>query len=188
MDKELQQKIIDLVRKSIKEHLEEGEYLEVEEEDYPEEIFSEEAGVFVTLKIDGKLRGCIGNITSTITVLNSIIRNSIAAAFKDPRFPELTEEEFQGIKISVSILTQPLEVNYSDTEKFIKFLETEQPGLIIRKGFRQATFLPSVWEEISDPEEFMKSLCKKADLPEDIWKSFKPGLEIESYESTIISE
>lgn len=188
MDKQIKEKALALARKSIKNYLEEGDYLEVEDEDYPEDFFSDTKGVFVTLKKKGELRGCIGNITTTISVLNSIIRNSMAAAFKDPRFPELEEDELDEIEITISFLEQPMETDYYPTDKFIAKLNEEKPGVIIRKGFRQATFLPAVWEEISDPEKFMEALCKKADLKADIWKSRTPGLVIELYTSESISE
>ena len=135
-----------------------------------DEIFQLHGGTFVTLKIKGQLRGCIGNLTSTETVLEGVKRNAVNAAFHDPRFSPLTAEEFDLTEIEVSILTEPRPLEYRDGEDLIQKLRVRVDGVIIRKGHASATFLPQVWEQLPRPNQFLSHLCMKAGLPSDAWK------------------
>ena len=140
----------------------------------------EKRGTFVTLKIRGQLRGCMGCLTPSETILEGIQRNALNAAFKDPRFPALTVPELEEAEIEISILTSPQELGYADCNDLLTRLRPNIDGLIISKGLARATFLPQVWEQLPRTEDFLSHLCRKAGLPSDEWR--KGGLGVETYQ------
>ncbi len=148
--------------------------------------FSEKRGTFVTLTIDGGLRGCIGHIIPQETLLEGIRINAINAAFQDPRFRPLSRKEWERVKIEISILTAPEALTYSDADDLLDKLRPGIHGVIIRKGFQQATFLPQVWEQLPDKKEFLTHLCMKAGLEKDAWK--KEKLEVSTYQVQAFEE
>jgi AmmeMemoRadiSam system protein A len=143
-------------------------------------IFQTHLGTFVTLKIKGQLRGCIGNLTATESVLESVKRNATNAAFHDPRFASLTAAELERTKIEVSILTNPRRLEYSDYQDLIRKLRVNVDGVILRKDQASATFLPQVWEQLPRPEDFLSHLCQKAGFSPDTWK--RSELEVLTYQ------
>ena len=151
-----------------------------------DEDFKSHCGTFVTLKIKGQLRGCIGNLTSTETVWDGIKSNAINAAFHDPRFSPLTDKELDQTEIEVSILTEPRPLEYQNGQDLTQKLRVKVDGVIIRKGHASATFLPQVWEQLPQPEEFLSHLCMKAGLPSDAWKD--PEVEILTYQVQYFEE
>jgi len=133
----------------------------------------QKTGCFVTLHKHGNLRGCIGYIEGREPLYQAVIDNAINAAFRDPRFSPLSKEEFDKIDIEITILTKPEELYYENTEELLKKLQPNIDGVIIQKGFFQATFLPQVWEQLPTKEEFLTHLCLKAGLPPDEWEKGK---------------
>ena len=150
------------------------------------EGFESHCGTFVTLKIHGQLRGCIGNLTSTESVIEGIKRNAINAAFHDPRFSPLSDDELDETQIEVSILTEPRPLEYQDGQDLTKKLRVNVDGVIIRKSHASATFLPQVWEQLPQPEDFLGHLCLKAGLPSDAWKNSE--LEVLTYQVQYFEE
>ncbi len=142
--------------------------------------FNERCGTFVTLKSDGRLRGCIGSLTSNESIRIGITRNALNAAFGDPRFPPLTASEFKNVDIEISILTQPKPIEYTDYSDLVAKLRVNTDGVILRKGRALATFLPQVWKQLPQPDVFLSHLCAKAGLSSDSWKNTK--LEILTYQ------
>lgn len=128
---------------------------------YPE--LQKLSATFVTLTIEGGLRGCIGSLTPHRILFDDIVSNAHAAAFKDPRFLPLTPQEFENVKIEVSLLSQPQEFEYESVQE-LKEMITQKHGVILRQGSYQATFLPQVWEELPSFELFFTHLCQKAGL------------------------
>jgi len=151
-----------------------------------DEAFQSHCGTFVTLKIRGQLRGCIGNLSSTETIWSGIKRNAINAAFHDPRFAPLTIAELDQTAIEVSILTEPCPLEYRSREDLTRKLRVNVDGVIIRQGHASATFLPQVWEQLRRPEEFLSHLCLKAGLPSDAWKN--PELDVLTYQVQYFDE
>ena len=150
------------------------------EQELKENCFQEHLGTFVTLKINDQLRGCIGNMTASEPVKDGIRRNAISAAFHDPRFSPLRAEELERVDIEVSILTSPKPLEYIDGDDLIAKLRINIDGVIIQKGFANATFLPQVWKQLPEPEEFLGHLCMKAGIPANAWRNDK--LEIKTYQ------
>lgn len=125
---------------------------------------------FVTLTIGGDLRGCIGGLEAKKTLAEDVVEHAVAAAIHDYRFPPLTVEELDDINIEISRLTQPEPLSYTDPEDLITKLHPGIDGVIMQYGLRRATFLPQVWDKISDPGEFLDHLCNKMGAPTDLWR------------------
>jgi AmmeMemoRadiSam system protein A len=143
-------------------------------------ICSERRGTFVTLTAGGALRGCIGHIIAQESMVEGVRINAINAAFRDPRFKPVITKEWENVKIEVSILTDPAPLDYSDAQDLCGKLRPGVDGVILKKGFYQATFLPQVWEQLPDVEEFLMHLCLKAGLDGGAWKREK--LEVLTYQ------
>ncbi|MBN2122873.1 MAG: AmmeMemoRadiSam system protein A [Deltaproteobacteria bacterium] len=148
--------------------------------------YSERRGTFVTLTINGGLRGCIGHIIPQETVLQGVKENAVNAAFRDPRFRPLSKGEWDRVRIEVSILTDPKPLPYENAEDLLGKLRPGVDGVIIQKGYRQATFLPQVWEQLRDKKEFLMHLCLKAGLDADEWR--KGTLEVSTYQVQAFEE
>lgn len=131
----------------------------------------EKRGTFVTLKKHGELRGCIGNLAAVASIVEGVKHNALHAAFDDSRFRPVEKNELAAIEVEISILTEPTPVTYASAEDLIRILQVGIDGVIIRKGVQGATFLPQVWEQLPDPEDFLGHLCRKAGLLGDAWRS-----------------
>ena len=148
--------------------------------------FKSLCGTFVTLKINERLRGCIGNLTSDTPLASGVRRNAINAAFHDPRFEPLSTSELERVEIEISILSEPRPLQYRDSEDLINKLRPQIDGVIIRKDQASATFLPQVWEQLPRPQDFLAHLCMKAGLAADSWQN--PELEISTYQVQYFEE
>jgi len=165
--------LLSLARRTLEKYLLERQVIEIDEEFLDEEL-KEKRGVFVTLTEDNQLRGCIGNLFPLKPLYQAVIDNALSSAFLDNRFLPLTLEELDKIKIEISVLSPLKELpSFSSKEDFLIYLQNKKPGLyFIRNGF-QATFLPQVWEEIENPQEFLSHLFLKGDLEKDYWEKEK---------------
>lgn len=145
----------------------------------------EQRATFVTLTLNGKLRGCVGSLIAHRNLLEDILHNAKASAFSDLRFDRLSLEEFKNIKIEISLLTIPKSLEYSDFEDLKEKLIPNKHGVILELDGKRATFLPQVWEQLPTFNEFVAHLCKKAGLnPESL--SGLPKIQI--YEAQKIKE
>ncbi|MEX0717492.1 MAG: AmmeMemoRadiSam system protein A [Planctomycetaceae bacterium] len=124
---------------------------------------------FVTLRIGGDLRGCMGSLEAIEPLVENVARNAIAAAFRDPRFSPLTSAEFDLIDIHLSILSRPEPIEFADESELLSRVRPGIDGLILIEGDRRGTLLPAVWEQLSDPCEFVSTLKRKAGLASDHW-------------------
>ena len=137
------------------------------------------AGVFVTLKLQKSLRGCIGTLHPIEPIIEGVRGNAINAAFHDPRFKPMASHELGQVKIEVSVLSPPRPLSYTGPEDLLSKLKFHRPGVIIRSGHAGATFLPQVWEQLPKPQEFLGHLCQKAGLPQEEWRCGR--LEVSTY-------
>jgi len=177
--------LLEVARKTIKNRLFSLKEPQIDLKDLAE-IFQKKLGNFVTINIEGNLRGCIGHIIPRLPLIKGIKGNAINAAFKDPRFPPLTRGEFERIEIEISILTPPKELPYTDAEDLLQKLRPGTDGVILKKGFYEATFLPQVWEQLPKKEDFLSHLCSKAGLPAGSWKTEK--LHVSTYQVQAFEE
>jgi len=130
----------------------------------------ESGASFVTLTVHGDLRGCIGALEPYQPLAMDVREHAIAAALEDPRFPRVQPKELPQIDIEVSRLTVPHRLEYKDADDLLAKLNPDVDGVILRDGWRRATFLPQVWEKIPDKAEFLAELCYKMGAAPNIWK------------------
>jgi len=135
--------------------------------DYP--WLNEPAATFVTLKLHGELRGCIGSLKAHFPLIDDLQSNAIAAAFHDPRFSALSEDELEQIRIEVSILSLPEKIEFVSETDLLAQLQPHIDGIIFDYGNYRSTFLPQVWDQLQTPKRFMAQLKQKAGLAADFW-------------------
>jgi hypothetical protein len=120
---------------------------------------------FVTLTRNGELRGCIGSLSATRPIGEDVASNARAAAFQDPRFPKLKRDEWPLCRVEVSLLSAPKPILFADEADLLSQISTSEDGLILEAEGKRATYLPQVWEVLSDKRQFLEELKKKAGLP-----------------------
>ncbi len=160
--------LLEVAAASIRHGLETGNPLPVRPEDYPPSL-REPGAAFVTLNIAGRLRGCIGSLEARRPLVEDVAENAFAAAFRDPRFPPVQDHEFPQLEIHISILGRPEPISVASEADLLAQLRPGVDGLVLHEGGRRATFLPSVWEQLPDPQQFLANLKIKAGLPVNHW-------------------
>ncbi len=134
---------------------------------------------FVTLTLPGgELRGCIGGLEATQPVALDVWEHAAAAAIDDYRFMPVRPEEVSLLHIEISRLTRPEPLDYQQPEDLPNLIRPHVDGIVLRDGFRRATFLPQVWEKIPDPCIFLSHLCQKMGAAPDLWRRRKLQVEI----------
>ena len=141
---------------------------------------------FVTLTINGQLRGCIGALEAYQPLAKDVYEHALAAALNDSRFPQVQAEELDEIEIEISHLTAPALLEYTDADDLLKKLRPNIDGVILKDGYQRATYLPQVWAQLPDTENFLSSLCQKMGAPADLWKH--KNLEVFIYQVEEFSE
>lgn len=124
---------------------------------------------FVTLTKMGDLRGCIGSLEPHRPLGEDVRANALAAAFRDPRFMPLAREEFNDIRVEVSLLSASESLTVGSEDEALSVLRPGVDGLIFEYAQHRSTFLPQVWEQLPEPLEFLAHLKRKAGLPQDFW-------------------
>jgi MEMO1 family protein len=126
---------------------------------------------FVTLTRNGELRGCIGSLQPARALGADVADNACGAAFRDPRFPAMSREEWPSCRVEVSLLGRPKPLRFADEQDLLAQIRPGEDGIILEaridSGVKRATFLPQVWEGIPDKKIFFNELVKKAGLPAD---------------------
>ncbi len=162
------QYLLDIAKKTVSTYLETNQRIFIPE-DCPEEL-KQELGVFVTINKKRRLRGCIGYPEPVKSLIESTIDVAIAAAFEDPRFPQLTKDEFDDIEFEVTVLTQPELIEVAHPNQYFDEIEIGRDGLIIQKGYAKGLLLPQVAPENGfTKEEFLDHTCMKAGISADSW-------------------
>jgi uncharacterized protein len=169
--------ILELTRQAVTEAVTQKQVLR----EIPENgLFERPCGVFVTIHVDGKLRGCIGVIQPNEPLGESLARCAFSAALEDPRFSPMQVEELRKLEIEVSLLS-PLERVQADQ------VEIGKHGLLVERGFHRGLLLPQVASEHHlGREEFLAETCHKAGLPVDAWKA--PDTRIYGFTCEIVAE
>ena len=138
------------------------------------QVFNQLGACFVTLKKNNNLRGCIGSIIAHQSLINDIVQHSKDAAFHDPRFNPVEENEVDSLTIDISILSEPEQMRFKDEQDLLEQIVPFRDGIIIKDKFYQAVYLPSVWEDLPDKVMFLNSLKMKAGLPPEYFsKTFE---------------
>jgi len=176
------EKFLDLARNSVKTYFSNKEPEDIQ----LKETFSKKQGVFVTLHKNRQLRGCIGYPEPVIPLYDAVIKAARSAAFNDPRFPPVSEDELEDIKFEVSVLTIPEKVNVNEPDEYLKKVRIGKDGLIIR-GYNSGLLLPQVAEEWKfNQQQFLECVSEKAGMEKDAWKNLQN--EIYIFQAQIFSE
>jgi AmmeMemoRadiSam system protein A len=145
----------------------------------------EPRGVFVTLLHGVSLRGCIGSMEPDQAMAPAIADSAYGAAFQDPRFRAVSASELDTVRIEISILSHMIELHPADRADLLNSLQPGTDGLLISDGRHRATFLPSVWEQLPEPSQFLEHLLTKAGLAHDYWSD---GLRLQRYTTLTFGE
>jgi AmmeMemoRadiSam system protein B/AmmeMemoRadiSam system protein A len=182
LSKEEKKILLSIARESLEKYVNEKSLPENIEKKYKiSNKLKEKTGVFVTLKIEDRLRGCIGTIIGTAPLYEGVRDNAVKAGSRDPRFPPVKTKELKQIDMDISVMT-PLQ-KIADYKKIRLGID----GVIIKKGLRQAVFLPQVATETGwSLDEFLSRLCSKARLAADAYKY--PGLEFYVFQALVFGE
>lgn len=145
-------------------------------------VLTQYGAAFVTLKLNGQLRGCMGSVYPTKPLILDVVDNAKNAAFQDPRFEPLSIEELSVLEVSVSILSSIERINFKDERDLLSKIYPY--GVIIAERDRRAVYLPVVWEQLPDRQVFLNSLKEKAGLSADY---FSRTLEAYKFDAVEIS-
>lgn len=149
----------------------------------------EKRAVFVTLTKERsgerELRGCVGQLEARLTLFEAVREAARAAAFRDTRFMPLGEDELGEVHIEVSVLSplEKLEV-HSEAEALAK-IRAGVDGVVLSQGRRSGVFIPEMWKQLPDKEEFLFHLKRKAGLPTNQWL---PGTQVERFTAEMWEE
>jgi uncharacterized protein len=164
------QELLALARASIESALPHGNRAPCPQASYATALL-ELRSSFVTLRVDGELRGCCGTLDAPRPLNEDVWRNAWAAAFADPRFTKLSVEEWPRHELHISVLGRPEPLALDGEGDLLAQLQPFVDGLIFELGATRVTFLPAVWELIPDAASFVRQLKLKAGWRADFWSS-----------------
>ena len=180
-----QQYLIELARTTLTQILGKQDIVEPDHEAIPPAL-KEEKGCFVTLTINGQLRGCIGHIFPQEPLYLAVMHNAVSAAIRDWRFNPVKLEELDQIEIEISVLTVPHQLDYAGPADLLDRLRPRIDGVVFEYSGRKSTYLPQVWDQLPGKEQFLNHLAQKAGLPADTWR--KDDVNIMTYQVQAFSE
>lgn len=174
--------LLDLVDISINYGLKHRRLVQIDASVYSKQL-QENGAVFVTLELDGNLRGCIGSLEAYQPLAQDVTQNAYSAAFRDPRFAPVSAEEYLYVTKHISVLSKPEPLLFSSEEDLLHKIRPNVDGLILIDTGLRGTFLPAVWESLPNPHEFLRHLKMKAGLAPDYWSD---TIKIERYTAEMI--
>ena len=177
-------KLLRLARGSVEYGLIHGKPLPVHCDELPRAL-TEPGATFTTLRLKGKLRGCCGSLESVRPLATDVTHTAFQAAFRDPRFEPVGEDELAAIRLELSVLSPLESLPVTDEADLLRRLTPGTDGLVIGADGRRATFLPIVWETLPDRRLFLAALKGKCGLAQDYWSE---RLEFWRYRTTSYSE
>lgn len=160
--------LLDLAWATLRQFVIDGRLPRVESASIPPRLRRRWA-CFVTLRRRGALRGCIGTLSADQPLYLAVMENARNAA-RDPRFLPLEDWELADLTVEISVLSPAQPLEYRNPQELLEKLRPGVDGVIFQWRGARATFLPQVWEDLPDPEEFLDRLCQKAGLPEKTWQ------------------
>jgi uncharacterized protein len=151
--------------------------LEPDPEAYPGSL-REPRAVFVTLTLLGELRGCIGTFEAAHPLVMAVAKYAYASAFSDSRFPAVTATEVPDLAIHISMVNPLSSIVFESEQDLLNQIRPGIDGLWLEEGGYRGTLLPSVWEDIPEPAEFLRRLKMKAGLSPNYWS---PHIRVRRY-------
>lgn len=174
---EARRALLAIARDSIDHGVAHGTALQPDLAALPAEL-GEPRATFVTLHLDGQLRGCIGSLEAHRPLAEDVAANAFAAAFRDPRFPPVSRTEAARLALEISVLSPAEPMHFRSEADLLAQLRPGIDGLILSDLGRRGTFLPSVWSQLPAARDFLVHLKHKAGLPADHWSA---TLSVERY-------
>lgn len=175
--------LLSLVHRAVAHGTQARAPLSVNDEQFSSALQAERAA-FVTVYVDGELRGCTGELEARRSLVSCVLHHAYSAAFLDDRFPPIRQEELPRLRISISLLVPQERIEFENEEELLRALEPGVHGLTISARGHRASFLPQVWETLPDPVGFLAHLKAKAGLP----VAPIPGLQAWRYRSEYFSD
>jgi MEMO1 family protein len=154
--------LVDIARAAIEEKL-----LGKKPDAFDAPWLGQPGATFVTLLKNGQLRGCIGSLRALKPLREDVAENALGAAFRDPRFAQLSAAEWPQCRVEVSLLSAPKPLRFADEADLLRQIRSGEDGLILEAEGRRATFLPQVWQGVPDKRAFLNQLLRKAGLAAD---------------------
>ncbi len=180
--------LLNLARQTLYLYLKSGAIPEVEK-GWLTEATEAKRACFVTLKRRGLgLRGCIGMFDPRYPLYSNVMDRAIAAATQDPRFPPVSYNELEDTKIEISVLTPPERLHFSSPPDLLQRLKPLRDGVILTTPYGSSTFLPQVWEQIPEKEDFLSRLCMKHGAPPNYWKINYQNIQVQTYQAIVFGE
>jgi AmmeMemoRadiSam system protein A len=177
--------LLKLARNTLDEYLKNGGMPKIDEKELTHTM-KVEYGCFVTLNLNGKLRGCIGYLQPVKPLYKAVMENAVNAATNDPRFRAVKHEELKDIKIEISILSSLDDLEFDSPNELLSKLVPMRDGVILKIGMSSATFLPQVWESLPNKTDFLSQLSLKSGNMPDAWKG--KGVEVFTYFADVFEE
>jgi AmmeMemoRadiSam system protein A len=185
LTKEEQEFLLSLARETLELYLSQGKLPNIDITKITPRL-EKVQGCFVTLTTHGNLRGCIGHILPQEELWKCVRDNTISAALYDPRFKPVSYDELKDIEIEISVLSVPKKLEFSSTQDLLNKLRPNIDGVVIKYKGRQSTYLPQVWEQLPNKEQFLSQLCLKQGSPPNCWT--KEDVEIYTYQAFVFGE
>jgi len=176
--------LLRLARGSIEYGLIHREPLPINCDELPRAL-TEPGATFTTLRFEGQLRGCRGTLEAELPLAKDVTRSAFQAAFRDPRFDPVGEDELGAIRLEVSVLSPLESIHVTNEAHLLDRVTPGTDGIVIVADGRRATFLPEVWEMLPDPHQFLAALKAKCGLADDYWSE---RLEFQRYRTTSYAE
>jgi AmmeMemoRadiSam system protein B/AmmeMemoRadiSam system protein A len=170
LDSSQRQQLLFLARGSILQRLQGRNELRIPRTHYDPGL-SRRLASFVTLNRGGQLRGCIGSLVAHRSLLEDVAHNAVAAAFRDSRFKPLRASEYPEVELHISVLSRPAPLAVNSRQELASRLRPGVDGLVLEERGHRATYLPSVWSQLPDPDQFVGELRRKAGLPREGWSN-----------------
>ncbi len=175
--------LLSAARQCIEHGITYGLPTEVKMQDYSATLQNKQSS-FVTLHKHKQLRGCIGSLQAKMPLIADVVKNAFLAAFRDPRFQPVITSEIPEIDLDISVLSIPKPVSFTSEQDLLQLIRPGIDGLILHDQGHSGTFLPTVWEQIPDPQTFLAHLKQKAGLPPDYWSD---TIKVERYTTQLLS-
>jgi uncharacterized protein len=162
--------LLRIAYQSIRSGLKAGQPAAISIDGLPARLSARRAS-FVTLHAEEKLRGCIGSLEPRTSLAENVSFNAYAAAFRDTRFQPLQANEIDTLSLDISVLSRPEMLDFDSESSLLEIVRPGIDGLILQEHDFRSTFLPSVWESLPDPAQFLGHLKLKAGLAADYWSA-----------------
>lgn len=176
--------LLRLARGSIQYGLLHDEPLPINCDSLPRAL-TEPGATFTTLRIDDELRGCRGTLEAVQSLAADVVHSAFLAAFRDPRFSPVGEDELGVIHVAVSVLSPLESIQVTGEADLLQRLTPGEDGLVIIADGRRATLLPQAWEILPEPHRFLEALKAKCGLAKDYWSD---RLEFRRYSAKSYAE